>query len=538
MRRFLVLLISVFGPHLAAPGWAEVRTVSVEDIQAEFLSQARGAIQQRLGGNPICPPAEVRHSAKRSSAFLQFSCSKGKGRASEKVSATVKLKSFTHGHPTISMKNWKTYGIRALDVKKGTREEWFELDLYEAQRKDRNTIWPAGNRSNVYRSTYTAELKKKFNLTYPDRPDYDATPKALRIHVEVQFSATEEGLGGRSVANDAQAIGHQIANALAFEKSEPCKHRDLSALEHPDSPRLFKLACKENFKLDLELPAGETPQSIGLYVKDEDGVTKLIRTGFETELYRRLKRRVVSREAFEAQLPIADMLNEALAAALTVKRGGDRSKPVVVNWVDLLLTAQNVTRILARPRQWFTEYPRTSAGQNRDKVDKARGIFQDLMGIASVDQYPSMLAFRRHKSFDPEVAYDPFYGPDGVLEFFRSAELNNDTYTPAHWNGGIHYYYWVGNLVQYMGEYLVPGGGGRFSGAAVFDYEFWQKKIPMNVAWYNPLNWFGTEHSDVLRAQIQLRDGFNRGVRSQAKVLDALAELQGFDPNLFVEGAR
>jgi len=151
--------------------------------------------------------------------------------------------------------------------------------------KQRNLIWNLPRKNDIYKASYAGELREKFDLTYPDRPDYDAKPKVLRVHVQAQISHSDPGSLPVRADKAARIIGHDILNSLAFEKKRPCEYRDTSMLTDADAARIYELACRENFKLDLGMPAEHTPQSIGLRERNGHPFFGPSKTGVREELH-------------------------------------------------------------------------------------------------------------------------------------------------------------------------------------------------------------------------------------------------------------
>jgi len=253
---------------------------------------------------------------------------------------------------------------------------------------------------------------------------------------------------------------------------------------------------------------------LAAFIKDEDGAVSIIRSGYEVELYRILKDRYLNPEIFRP-LPISNLFTEAIYAILNKDQGDDRNRHVTINILDILLTAHNVTRLLARPEQWSQTYPKTYAGQNRNLIDTARPIFQDLMGVRSVDQYPTFLQYNSKRMyFDHQAVYLAFFGPRSVYEFFPVAQKTNDEFPPPHWNAGIHYYFWVGALAQWLGSETTGtyiGGFTATSGAYL--YEMMQKYLS----------------SQGLRGSTQLNYGFSPGANTMKRMMVVIDELEKID---------
>jgi hypothetical protein len=298
-------------------------------------------------------------------------------------------------------------------------------------------------------------------------------------------------------------------------KKDRCDKSNLARLSE-DAKSFFNLACKHNYSYSRATNYPYT--DLAYYIKDEDGNVTLLRTGYEVELYKALKDRYMNKEIFRP-LPISHLFTEAVFATLHRKRGDNDKRHVVINVLDTLLTAHNVTRLLARPEQWSANYPKTHAGQNRNKQDSARPIFEDLMGVRSVDQYPTFLDYYDYKGrryFDYHKVIDAFFGKKAVFDYIDQASAADDGFTSDHWNGGIHYYFWVGALAQWLGNETSSGTGGGFAATSgAYVYEFLQKHI----------QFVG------LRGRTQLNYGFVPGKRTINRFIAVLEELEQIDPS-------
>ncbi|MEZ5726566.1 MAG: hypothetical protein R3E48_00305 [Burkholderiaceae bacterium] len=301
---------------------------------------------------------------------------------------------------------------------------------------------------------------------------------------------------------------------------------------------LFDLACAENLR--FERKARHPFIGLTRYIKDEDGTVALVRTGSEVTLFRTLKRRLVDAKQ-SAPIEIGELFRLSLAATLEDLRGVRSTKPTVINILDVTLTAHNVARLLARPEQWSRDYPKMANGQDRRQNDSAHAILEDLIGLRSVDASPTLFdrlqGVRRIPGADPRAgsksrALRPkfeesrvihaFFGNPGVFAFDQhanSANSVNDGY-PAHWNGGIHYYYWLGSLIQWIGSEATGGwGGGYVASTGAYYYERAQKSLL----------------GGGLRGKTQLQRGLNRGVGAMNELIRHLDELQKLDERFFAK---
>ena len=284
-----------------------------------------------------------------------------------------------------------------------------------------------------------------------------------------------------------------------------CRDFDTGTLSQ-GARALFGFACNNNLTYDRSLRYKVL--KLKDYLKDEDGTVVVIRTGYEVALYKRLKNRLVNREVYP-RLPIEDLFAETIYAMMEVQRGDDATVPIKINIPDVLLTAHNVTRLLARPEQWTLNPRWPDSGQHRPTHDLAWPILLDLTGQQSVDSYPTIPHYFRWRNVLPQDITEAFYGSPGVFQYFGAANRADDGYPPSHWNGGIHYYYWVGALGEWMGDALSFGLYG-FYGAEWAKFTEYLKK---GVAGYE-------------RASVQIGLGFDPGATLGNNVYNALAEIR------------
>jgi len=349
-----------------------------------------------------------------------------------------------------------------------------------------------------------------------------ATTKADYLEVRKRICSLEvQGYWGMKGKKN-QALFEQAKNCLASlggggayrpvtPQVDRCSQSNFAKISN-DAKGVFSLACKNNFSFSRQ--TNYRYVDLALYIKDEDGNVPVIRTGYEVELYKTLKYRYMNKKNYEP-LPLSHLFTAAIFAILDKERGNDVNRHAVVNVLDVLLTAHNVSRLLARPEQWAANFPKTHAGQNRTRQDSARPIFDDLMGRRSVDQYPTFLQYYDYDSkrpyFDYHKVIGAFYGKNGVFEFIPQASEANDGWTPDHWNGGMHYYFWVGALVKWLGDNTV--GLGSLASEAAYDYEWWQKTLQ------------GINR----RGDLQLYYGFTPGVNTMIRFIAILKELEELD---------
>lgn len=230
------------------------------------------------------------------------------------------------------------------------------------------------------------------------------------------------------------------------------------------------------------------------YVKDEDGYVDPIRTGYETDFYSYLKKRLKSGGSKKKLSPVKTF--RAVTRLIRKKRKKKtRKRPVSVNAFEVLLTAHNVTRMLARPEQWSASLPAMANGRNRYIYDPASVIIKDLIGQRSVDDLKDFKSLMKISRFQHTRVYEAFFGKKGPYVFYKSARSAKGA-SPAHWNGGIHYYFWVGAMAEEVGYSAGRGVGGWAAVSFANIYETLQKKLA----------------NDSSRADVQLR-GFERGAK-------------------------
>jgi hypothetical protein len=230
---------------------------------------------------------------------------------------------------------------------------------------------------------------------------------------------------------------------------------------------------------------------MGRFIKDEEGTVKPMRTGGEVDMYNRIKEFIRSREGGE-RMDIPDLLRVSLN---TTPRNGDGN----MNAEDAYLTAHNVIRILARPEQWSKDPHAASNGRSR-AGDPALPIMLDVLGVKSSDGNPTLFDERGQQAFypknyvkqlqtikaemaeqgvdirgmtaddvaraletkkgikpPPKVPSDAQYSTDlfgqenGVFTFLPGAERGESPRQEAHYNGGNHYYFWVGTMTETYG---------------------------------------------------------------------------------------
>jgi len=190
-------------------------------------------------------------------------------------------------------------------------------------------------------------------------------------------------------------------------------------------------------------------QKLAGYVKLEDGAVKPIRTGREVALYDAIKKYVAGRKGGDT-LGMDELLVLALQTA-TVENG-------TVNLQETLLTTHNVVRLLARPQQWSGG--RITGDYGHPRTDPAYPILQDLLGKSSTGgkTMAQLRGTRRRadgSAVNPQWSTNLFDLRSGIFQ--PQPDAKN-----AVWNGGCHYYYWLGAMSQtVMGRATVIYGGAK-----------------------------------------------------------------------------
>lgn len=293
--------------------------------------------------------------------------------------------------------------------------------------------------------------------------------------------------------------------------------------------KLLERMCKLNIIFSWSVTDPYT--DIADYVTDADGQYKLVRSGYEVALYKRIKYRLFNPDKFSAKLSQSSVFWEAVIAIVDTERTRKPEGKIVVRLWDAFLTAHNVVRILARPEQWSgANWPITETGQNRKKQDRAIRMLLDLKGEISVDDNPPFYqqfgseAFRKHgdKAYDPALIYRQMFrsgGPFGFYTAAEGAEKVGDSYGKEHWNGGIHYYFWVGVIVNFTGTSALANNIGRIANIGASMYERVQKSLG----------------GEGLRGAVQTNHGHDAGGKWASAFFAQLAHVELLDPSYVVQ---
>lgn len=304
--------------------------------------------------------------------------------------------------------------------------------------------------------------------------------------------------------------------------------RSNKLLDKP-AKKLIERMCKLNIVFSWNVTDPYT--DIAGFVTDADGqYARLLRSGYEVALYKRIKHRAFNPKRFSAKLAQTEVFWEAVKSIIDVERKRRPTGRIVVRLWDAFLTAHNVVRLLARPEQWAGGWPKTEKGHNRLKQDTAVGMLLDLRGIRSVDENPPFFwqfgpeAFRKHgdRLFDPAVIYRQMFRPGGPFAFYtaaRGAEKADDAFGSEHWNGGIHYYFWVGAIVNFTGASAATRPVGRYGNIGATMYERIQKTLG----------------GEWRRGAVQTTHGHDKGGFWASDLFELLAHIKQLDPDYVIE---
>jgi len=374
-----------------------------------------------------------------------------------------------------------TVGETAFSADEAHRQFLADSEGFFAKREILKKDGGLGQKSVLYQTVFGDNVTGLTYLIWYDQ---------LEIKVHVKRTA-KPWVDGKAFRKFHASISARAARRLK-PPCHPGRFADLASSRpnrHLDKPakKLIERMCRMNIAFSWTVT--DPYADIAGYVTDADGqYERLLRSGYEVALYKRIKNRAFNPKKFSAKLAQSQVFWEAVAAIVEVER---RKKPkgrIVVRLWDAFLTAHNVVRLLARPEQWAGGWPMTEKGHDRLKRDTAVPMLRDLRGISSVDENPPFFwhfgpkAFRKHgdKLFDPAVIYRQMFrsgGPFGFYTAARGAEAANDTFGSEHWNGGIHYYFWVGVIVNFTGTSAATAPVGRWGNIGATMYERIQKTL-------------------------------------------------------------
>lgn len=168
-----------------------------------------------------------------------------------------------------------------------------------------------------------------------------------------------------------------------------------------------------------------------------------VRTGAEPAMYEKIKAYVASRPPTE-RLGMDKLLRMGLEASA--------SADGTVNLQVALLTVHNVVRILARPKVWPPE---------PNPADPAYPVYMDLMAMGRMGEqsFPAQVGERLQpldRAWSLRRLFDAKDGPFQIQPGLDQAPTPADA---TMWNGGCHYYYWIGAMARTtMGAAAILGG--------------------------------------------------------------------------------
>jgi hypothetical protein len=179
-------------------------------------------------------------------------------------------------------------------------------------------------------------------------------------------------------------------------------------------------------------------QALARYLTIEDGVHKPIRTGREVVLYEGLKKVIRS-------TPPGTPVNLSFARVMQLALDASADGTGRANISTALLTAHNVVRVLARPLQWTG--PGNQGDYGHPPSDPMTPIFDDLRRVAS-GTLPQIMISRGMNirslpggTTSGDWSMQLFNQDKGVFSTANGA-------SNAEWNGGSHYYFWIGALAR------------------------------------------------------------------------------------------
>ncbi len=226
--------------------------------------------------------------------------------------------------------------------------------------------------------------------------------------------------------------------------------------------RHVALLDQERFGQAIGIPDWNAHRyTLAAYLHLEDGSTpfKPLRTGYEVALYNKIKDFIVNRPP-GARLGPDELLRMGLDVTSSQNNG-------IANLQVTFLTVHNVVRLLARQEHWFGDFPDNRRGTREVghlPDDPAYPILQDILGLGTTggQALPDILHIRHEKSgqvFLGKLRPALFDLKDGPFQPEPGAQNAEKPEAQAIWNGGCHYYFWVGAVAQStLGAAAVMGG--------------------------------------------------------------------------------
>jgi hypothetical protein len=510
------------------------KTANADKMNARFEKLADASIGRRLGrSHPICAIERVRSKRRRGSGVgwsVVYGCNRKANDGSRKrfsLQAVAEITSFTFDHPTIAIRHRRDFkknsekrgGTNNIDTR---RTRWAETDKYTARLKERIIAWRLARKSDSHSATAVADGKQRFTgLRKDNDPRPDSDPIALRVTVKVKMGYDKM----RSLRADAGEVAMQIADDIwkgIVGTKDVCDRVNQLPVKR-QAKGILSYLCKHDLVLSLKF--NRPPLRLAGYIKDEDGTVPAIRTEFETTVFREIKRRLMAPRSGEKKLRPQSLFWLTVRKMDTIERSRSSKRRYPVIALEALLTAHNVTRLLARPEQWIGTYPYNAYGGDRTIVDSAFPVLEDLIGRNSVDGQPTFYARYKMRQRDPYPVFERFFNKSGPFYFHAPSRRAVDAETsepdgfnyPSHFNAGIHYYFWVGAIVKNVASNMA-GGSSRFGSVAqwaTYLYELTQKK-------------YATRNEQ--RGRIQLDNGFTKGADWWGRLSASLEELKEHAP--------
>ena len=510
------------------PQHAAATTAAADKINAQFEQLAQKAVSNHLGSLQQVCPLEVVRSKRRPRAgvgwTIDYSCRRKADDGSRKyysMQVQVGIVAFTHDHPTIGIRHRPDFmqdreqrgGSNGMDSR---RTRWFDRPTYVARSDERIIDRGNPNRTDTHSASITADGKRGYRGVRHDdehRPDSEAV--SFRVTVEVKIDHDKLRSLATTADQAALSIANEIWNGLSGQR-DVCDRVANLQLSFA-AKDLLKFLCQND--LVISTTFNRPVLRLASYIKDEDGTVPGIRTGYEVEVYRELKRRLLAPRSGEKKLHPSSLfwLTVRVMDKVNRARGGERRMPVIA--FEAMLTAHNVTRLLARPEQWVATYPYNAYGGDRTIVDtEVAPMLEDLLGIQSIDSGPSFYSAKALRQREHAPICRNFFDGQGPYYFHwtakRATNAEKDGFNyPYHYNGGIHYYFWVGAIVKNVATEAGLGSTqfGSVGQWATYLFEDLQKRYSTR----NPT-----------RGRIQLDYGFTKGAEWWDQFQGLLANLR------------
>jgi len=229
LRPASALILLTVPLFLLAGQPAHATTENVNAMNAAFEQLARSAIQSQIGGGgPVCAPSETASRPLRGNDvgwLIHFKCNRKEDSRTHSISVQAKIRTYTYGHETMSIRNSKDFMVEKLDDDHPVdhkQTEWVDKPAYTARIKKRWIRWNLDRKNDRSTAGVTAEAKQAFAGIRPDgdfRSDDDAL--AVRVYVSVEVSHDDIDALQPSPGEAAIAIvEHILAGLSGTEKPE------------------------------------------------------------------------------------------------------------------------------------------------------------------------------------------------------------------------------------------------------------------------------------------------------------------------------